>query len=123
MEKKIVPLGNNGGTILITILIVLFFLSVMGLSLITYLFSRLTKVNLEADRLKAMYLAEAGIARAVYEIRKDRDSDHNGVGNVLKTPFAGGFYKASHNFQTSIITATGEFNAVRRTVQVKYSAI
>ncbi len=111
------------GTILITLLIVLSFLSVMGLSLITYLFSRLSKVQLEADRLKAMYLAEAGLARAVYEIRQDKDTDKNGVGNVLKTPFAGGFYKASHNFQSSLITASGEFNAVKRTIQIKYSAI
>ena len=89
----------------------------------TYLFSRLSKVNLESDRLKAMYLAEAGVAKAVYEIRKDKDPDRNGVGNVLKTSLAGGFYKASHNFQTSMITATGEYNSVKRTVQIKYSAI
>jgi hypothetical protein len=75
------------------------------------------------DRLKAYYLAESGIAKAVHELKHDKDFDNNGIGNILRVKLAGGTYKASHNFQASIITATGEYNHVKRTIQIKYSAL
>ena len=64
---------NKQGAILVTTIIILSFLAVLGMSLIVYLLSRTTKATLELDRLKAFYLAEAGIARSVHELKIDKD--------------------------------------------------
>jgi len=93
------------------------------MSSITYLYSRQVKSTLELDRLKALYLAESGISKSIYELRWDRDLDNNGVGNVLRTKLAGGTYKAIHNFQTSAIIGIGEYNEIKRIIQIKYSAL
>lgn len=114
---------SNKGFVLITAIIILVFLSVMGMSLITYLYSRSSRSTLELDRLKAFYLAEAGISKSVYELRWDTDLDNNGVGNVLSTKLGGGTYRAIHNPQASTITGIGEYNKVKRIVQIKYSAL
>ncbi len=116
--------GNiDKGAVLITTIIILVFLSVLGMSSITYLYSRQVKSTLELDRLKALYLAESGIAKSIYELRWDRDLDNNGVGNVLRAKLAGGTYKAIHNFQTSVIIGIGEYNEIKRIIQIKYSAL
>ncbi len=123
MPKKTLQSGRNKGAVLITAIIILVFLSVLGMSLITYLYSRQARSTLELDRLKALYLAEAGISQSIYELRWDRDLDNNGVGNVLDAQLGGGAYKAIHNFQTSTITGIGEYNKVRRIIQIRYSAL
>jgi type II secretory pathway component PulK len=116
-------MNEKRGAILITVIVILAFLSTLGLSLVTFLISRLAQSSLELERLKAYYLAEAGIAQSVYELRWARDVDNNGLGNVLKTPLAGGSFRAFHSLQTATITGVGEFNNVIRKVQIKYSAL
>jgi Tfp pilus assembly protein PilX len=113
--------SHNKGTILLTVIIVLIFLAVLGMSLLGLLFSRTTLATLAIDRLKAFYLAEAGIAKSINELRTDIDSDGNGIGNVLATKLGEGRFWATHNFQTSTITAVGEVNKVKRTLQIKYT--
>ncbi len=114
---------NNRGSILITTIIILTFLSVLGMHLIVYLLSRTTKVTLELDRTKAYYLAEGAIAKSVYELKSNEDPDNNGLGNILLTDLGGGTYKAIHDFQTSIITGTGQYNDVKREIQLQYSSL
>lgn len=75
------------------------------------------------DRLKALYLAEAGISKAIWELRYDLDPEGNGPGNIGKTGLGDGELWARHDFTASTITSTGEFNRSRRTVQIKYAAI
>lgn len=112
---------DNKGAILLTVIIVLVFLAVMGMSLLGLLFSRTTLTTLAIDRLKAFYLAEAGIAKSINELKTDIDSDGNGIGNVSPTKLGDGVFSAVHNFQTSTITAAGEVNKVKRTLQIKYA--
>jgi len=116
-------MANDKGAILIAAIIMLLFISILGFSLITYLYARTQKANLELDRLKALYLAEAAIAKSIYELRLNLDYDNNGIGNILKTHLGKGTYKASHNFQSSYITGIGEFNKIKRIIQIKYSAL
>ena len=99
------------------------FLSVIGMSLITFSLSRSTYSQMQLDRLKAFYLAEAGIAKAIWELRHDTDIDGNGTGNISKTALADGFFQTRHNFQNSTLTATGEFNEIERVIQLQYSAL
>lgn len=112
---------NKKGAILLTVIVVLVFLAVMGMSLLGLLFSRTTLTSLAIDRLKAFYLAEAGVASAINELRTELDSDGNGIGNVAVVKLGDGVFSAQHNPQTFIITAFGEVNKTRRTVQIKYA--
>lgn len=122
-QAGITPIKNKRGVILITTIIILLFLSVLGMSLLAFLFSSLSYSQAQLDRLRAMYLAESGLARAIYELRYDIDLDGNGVGNIKETDLGGGLLSARHNFQTSTLTAIGEFNHSKRVFQIKYSAI
>jgi len=115
--------ADDRGMVLLTTVIILLFLSVLGMSLIAYLVSHGSEITLEVDRLKSLYLAEAGISQSLFELKRDIDVDNNGLGNVLRAPLGGGTYKAVHNFQNSTITGIGEYNAVKRTVQIKYSSL
>ena len=114
---------NNHGAVLIGTIIILIFLSVLGMNLMVYLLSRTTAATLELDRLKAYYLAEAGIAGSVHELKQDKDFDNNGVGNVAWRKLNDGVFKAVHNFQNSTITGIGQYNKIKRTVQIKYKAL
>lgn len=111
------------GAVLITTIIILAFLAVLGASLIAFLFSRTVYSQMQLDRLKALYLAEAGISKALWELRFDVDPDRDGHGNLPKTKLGDGLFWTWHNFQTSTLTSTGEVNKSKRTVQIKYSAI
>jgi len=93
------------------------------MSLIAFLHSSTSYSQVQLDRLKAIYLAEAGLAKSIWELRYDIDTDGNGVGNILRTKLGSGEFWSRHNFQASTITATGEVNRSRRTLQIKYSAI
>jgi Tfp pilus assembly protein PilX len=102
---------------------VLVFLSLLGASLLAYVQARQVRAQLEVDRLQALYLAEAGIAHALREIRRGADFDGNGIGNIALTAVGPGRCRATHDFQRSTITATGESNQVQRTVEIIYSAL
>lgn len=114
---------NQRGAVLITTIIILTFLAVLGMSLIAFLFSRTAYSQMQTDRLKALYLAEAGISKALWELKFDVDPDGDGQGNIPRTKLGDGGFWTRHNFQTSTITSTVEVNKIERTVQIKYSAI
>lgn len=114
---------GRSAVVLISTVIILVFLAALGMSLIAFLYSRLSYAQMQLDRLKALYLAEAGISRAIWELRFERDPDADGPGNIPPTKLGDGSFWVRHNFQTSTITSTGEVNKIRRTVQIRYSAI
>lgn len=118
-----ISLTNQGGIVLITVIIIFTFLAALGLNLITFLLSQESYIQVQLDRLGALYLAEAAISRSIYELRMDIDFDGDGIGNIPPTKLGAGTCWARHNFSTSTITATGEVNRVKRTVQIKYSAL
>ncbi len=122
MKARSRLIGRNGA-VLITTIIILAFLVALGMSLIAFLFSRTAYSQMQLDRLKSLYLAEAGISKALWELRFDIDPDGDGQGNIPKKKLGDGFFWARHNFQTSTLTGTGEVNKARRVVQIKYSAI
>jgi hypothetical protein len=93
------------------------------MALIAFLFSRTAYSQMQLDRLKALYLAEAGISKALWELKFDIDPDGDGQGNIPKMKLGDGKFWTRHDFQTSTLTSTGEVNKARRIVQIKYSAI
>lgn len=114
---------NNRGSVLITAIIIMTFLALLGAALIGMVWTYQTDITVKLDRLKARYLAEAGIACAIHEIRFGRDPDKDGLGNIRLKDFAGGEFWAKHDFQSSTITATGRFNDIERTIQISYASI
>jgi len=111
------------GSVLISAVIVLAFISVLGMSIVAFLVSRVSYSGMQLERVKAHYLAEAGISKSLWELKNDLDADGNGIGNVGKTRLGGGYYWARHDFQNSVICGTGEVNGIKRTFQIKYSAL
>jgi Tfp pilus assembly protein PilX len=116
-------LNGERGAVLVTSVMVFSFLAVLGMSLMAFLSSRIFYSQLQLDRLKAIYLAEAGIAKAIWELRFDVDPDNNGTGNIAETGLGEGVFRARHDFQSATITATGRVNRITRVVQIKYNAI
>ncbi|MCD4779233.1 MAG: hypothetical protein K8S27_01610 [Candidatus Omnitrophica bacterium] len=115
--------GHNQGFILLSTVLIFSFVGVLGLSLVEYLTVRQSSIALEIDRAKALYLAEAGLSHAIYEIKNDFDEDGNGLGNVETTELGGGHYCSEHDPHVLVITGVGEYNQVKRRVQIKYSPL
>ena len=116
-------LKNQKAAVLISVLIVVGFLSVIGLSLLALVFSRVISVELEMNRIKAFYLAEAGIAASINELKKDVDVSRTGTGNILRTKFHGGYYEAKVNQRLGTITGIGDSADVLREIEIKYKTL
>ncbi len=116
-------LRDQKGAVLITVITVLVFLATLGLSLMAFLLSQSAYAQMQVDRLKAFYLAEAALAKSLHELKTGIDKDGEGAGNIPAAQLGAGTCWAKHDFSTSTITASGKVNKVTRKVQIKYSAI
>ncbi|MBI3333595.1 MAG: hypothetical protein HYZ93_05850 [Candidatus Omnitrophica bacterium] len=108
------------GAALITAIILLLFLGSIGASLSSMVYSRLLAVNLEVDRLQAQYLAEAGIAQGLYEIKTGLDVFGGGRGSIPVTVLGPGLYKVDQDPKSSTLVAIGVVRDVRRVIVTKY---
>ena len=106
--------------VLITTIIILLLLGSMGAALISMVYNRLLSVSLEADRLQASYLAEAGLARALYEITKDRDIFGGGLGTIPPTSFGPGYFQVQQDPKSRTLLGLGVVRDVRRVIVNKY---
>lgn len=114
------PGESRSGIALITVLLVLMFLGAMGGALISVVYARLAAVTLEVDRLQAQYLAEAGLAQGLYEIRTGLDTFGGGRGAVPVTALGPGLYKVDIDPKTSTLIAIGVVRDVRRVIVTRY---
>lgn len=126
MLARFLKIGNrnlkdNQGVALITVLIILFFFTSLGTSLVALVRSRLTSVTVEVDRLKAEYLAEAGMAKALYERTTGLDTDGNGIGNIATTYFGEGFFKVDHDSEGQSLLSIGVVRSIKRISFIKYA--
>ena len=100
--------------------IILFYLGALSTALVGMVYARLSAVTLEVDRLQAQYLAEAGLAQALYEIKTGLDVFGGGRGSIPVTALGSGFYKVDQDPKTSTLTAIGVVRDVRRVTVIKY---
>lgn len=124
MPDKTLQNGNNHsnkGAALFLVLVVITSLSVFGGVLMLLSDNRMLMAGLEIDSAKALSLAEAGIAQAIFEIKTQIDKDKDGYGNIKPTALGSGVYFTSHKASTQDIISTGEVNGVKRTIQIKYA--
>lgn len=114
------PSTGDRGVALITVVIILTFLGSLGAALLSVVFARLQAVTLEVDRLQAQYLADAGIAQGLHEIKTGLDVFGGGRGAVPVTALGPGYYRVDIDPKTSTLTAIGVVRDVRRVVVTKY---
>ncbi|OIO79126.1 MAG: hypothetical protein AUJ89_05495 [Candidatus Omnitrophica bacterium CG1_02_43_210] len=108
---------------LITVIIILFFVALLGSAVIGMVVSRVSQMSLETDSLKAQYVAEAGISKAQYEMSKGNDPAGDGIGNIPPTAFGEGAYMVIHDPQAKTLTAIGVVHDTKKVVFIKYAAI
>ncbi len=122
MPSKFLRSGSSRkGIALIGILIILFFFTSLGGALVVLVHSRLNSAILDADRLKAEYLAEAGMAKALYERTTGIDTDGNGIGNIELTYLGEGYLKVDHDPKGLSLLSVGVVHDVRRVSFIKYA--
>lgn len=115
------PASGERGIALLTTVILLLTLGAVGVALTAMVSNRLTSVTLEVDRLQAVYLAEAGLARAIHEISNGRDLFGNdGIGMIPPTPYASGGFQVEHDPKSSSLVGLGVVGDVRRVIVYRY---
>jgi len=120
------PLPERGAILLI-VLIVLLTISLLGASLMALFYNVLTSSKTELDRTRALYLAEAGIAKAISVLKSKADStggtNSQGPRQIIPPAQLGeGTYEVYNDFSQSVIISVGQSNGVKRTLQLKYNA-
>ncbi|MBI4431424.1 MAG: hypothetical protein HY587_06905 [Candidatus Omnitrophica bacterium] len=92
-----------------------------GAALVSMVFWRSEMMMLDYDRLKAFYVAEAGISQAIHELKTDYDPDSNGPGNVSETPFDDGVFEVVYHPIERTLTSQGIVNDTTRTIQIAFA--
>ena len=114
---------NNKGVVLISVIIVFLTIALIGATLVAFFSSVNISSRNSVDEIKALYLAEAGIAYAIHLLRYQTGS-HEELAKP-KGPFqlGDGTYVVEINHFQSLITSIGEVNGIKKTIQLQYSAL
>ncbi len=123
------------GAVLLIVLIMVLTISLLGATLMALFFNVFTFSQIEMDRTRALYLAEAGIAKAVGMLKSqagappESAAQAEGATSVKRsdriippTKLDGGYFEVFNDYYQSTIISVGTSNGVRRTIQVKYNA-
>ena len=125
---------NKRGAILLIVLIMVLTISLLGATLMALFFIVLTLSQIEMDRTKALYLAEAGIAKAIGILKSKAGSPKENMfwpnSNTAErsdrviavTKLGDGYFEVYNDFSQSTITSIGTSNGVKRTIQMRYNA-
>lgn len=125
---------NKRGAILLIVLIIVLTISLLGATLMALFFNVLTLSQVELDRARALYLAEAGIAKAIGILKSQAGSQIESM--ALPNPSSGqrsdrmiavtkleeGSFEVYNDFSQSTIISIGTSNGVKRTIQMRYNA-
>ena len=115
---KCLTTASRGATLLLAIIIISS-LTLFGMSLVNLTLSRVSSVDLEVEKVKALYIAEAGIAKSLNELKKGIDPGGDGIGAIRETQFAEGVFEVTYNPAMFTFTSTGRVNKTERAVQLK----
>lgn len=112
---------NGRGAILFGVLIVILMVSLIGASLAALLSSLALTNQFEIKRVKALYLAEAGISYAIHMLKSQAIV---AVGNeyfIPPTQLNDGTFEVRIDFSQSLISSTGKCGGLKRKIQLKYN--
>jgi len=109
--------------VLLSVIIILLTIAIIGASLVAFFYSVNVNTQKIVDEAKALYIAEGGIARAIYVLRNKA-----GAGTVLgedigPVTLGDGAYLVKIDFMQSLITSTGKVHGTAKTIQIQYSAL
>ena len=111
------------GVILLTALIIVLTISLLGAALVALFFNVLTLSRLELNRVSALYLAEAGISKAINMLRNEAGIFSLKPGQIIPpTRLGDGYFEVDNDFQQSTIISIGQSGGVKRVLQLKYNA-
>jgi len=114
---------DNKGVVLLSVIIILLTVALIGASLVTFFSSVDLSARTVADEAKAIYLAEAGIAHAIYTLRTKADTTkrpHEVIGPIN---LGEGTYSVKIDINQALITSTGDVRGAKKTVQLQYRAL
>lgn len=123
MSGNLVHRRREEGIVLLSVIIILLTISLVGVSLVAFFSSVNMSARAIADEAKALYLAEAGIARAVYLLRTQAGTEETVAGNIGPVNLGEGAYNVKIDFSQSLITSTGEVGKISKTLQLQYKAL
>ena len=112
------------GVALITVIVVMLTMALIGAALAELSSSVSYSVDTILDETKARYLAEAGIAYALHELRNGADLSNTVdkvTGDPVYFPLGEGGYTVVYNASESLITCAGIVNGVKKTLQLQYN--
>ncbi len=113
-------MNGNKAFILLNVVIILLTIALIGASLVAFLSLTSFSARTTADRAKAFYLAEAGIARAINVLRNKAGLDSDMIGPVS---LGEGTYEVKIDFSQSLIVSTGRVGGSKKTLQLQYSTL
>ena len=114
---------GEGGAALLGVLIVLFTISLIAVTLVSFFLSVTTAAEVELARAQALYLAEAGVASAIHQLREASLTGGEVSEKIQSASMGEGEYRVSNDLSTGLITSVGVARGVRRTIQVKYRSL
>ena len=113
---------QSHGVILLTVVIVLLTITLIGGSLVLLFSSLSISSRTYADETKALYLAEAGIARGLNWLRQEAQTKF--LDNIIGPVKLGeGTYEVKIDFHESVITSIGRVNRVEKKIQLQYKPL
>ncbi|OGW83373.1 MAG: hypothetical protein A3C47_03310 [Omnitrophica bacterium RIFCSPHIGHO2_02_FULL_51_18] len=112
---------NERGVTLITVVIIMFTIALIGASLIELVSSVNLSTNKVLDETKARYLAEAGIAEAIYILRARAGAEESLDEILGPVPLGDGTYTVWFDFRESLITSIGTVNSIKKKLQLQYN--
>ena len=115
---------NQRGVALITVIIIMLTMALIGASLAELSSAVSYSVDTILDETKARYLAEAGIAHVLSELRIGADLSDNvdkTTGEPIYFPLGEGGYSVVFNAEESLITCTGIVHETKKTLQFQYN--
>lgn len=115
---------DRRGVAMITVVIVMLTMALIGAALAELSSAVNYSVESILDQTKARYLAEAGIAHALHELRSGADlSDmvDQTTGEPVFIPLGDGGYNVIYDQSDSLITSTGVVNGTKKTLQLQYN--
>ena len=121
---------SEQGAILLIVLIVILMISILGAALMALFFNVLNISQIELDRTKALYLAEAGIAKAIGVLKNQASSSLKPSAEnmaqtdmiVPPTKLNGDYFEVYNDYLQSTIISIGKSNGVKRIIQLRYNA-
>ena len=123
MRKGILS-RNNKGVALIVIVIVMLTMALIGAALAELSSSVNYSVGSILDQTKARYLAEAGIAYALHQLRNGSDLSNTIDKNTNEPvffPLGDGGYVVTYDPTEMPISSTGVVNGTKKTLQLQYN--